>query len=154
MQGNIYCPFSGAVSEGGHHVAPPLGHCPAVLLPRAMEPGAVRVNGEHLLQVLKHAIKESPAEGPVLKRSLLSVHRFSVGLEVSVEVSVLVSLILGVKVVSLLLTESVSVFKNVVKVKGLVVLVEVVVASSSSMTLSWQRAVAKLVILSPPLIIR
>ncbi len=133
---------SGAVSEGGHHVPPTLGHCPAVLLPRALEsalsPGAVRVEGEHLLQVLKHVIKESSAEAPLLELPPLPVHSLPVGLEVAVKVSLLVGLVLGVRVkvlvVSLLLTERVRVFEHVIKVEveGMVVLVEVVVASSSS----------------------
>lgn len=115
-----------------------------MLLPRALEstvsPGAVRVKGEHLLQVLKHVIKESSAEAPLLKLSLLSVHGLPVGLEVAVEVSllvVLVALVLGVEVVLVLVTKSVKIFENVIKVEGLVVLVEVVVASSSSVAVPW-----------------
>lgn len=147
---------SGAVSEGGHHVPPTLGHCPAVLLSRALEsalsPGAVRVKGEHLLQVLEHIIKESSAEGPLLKLSLLSVHSLPMGLEVAVKVSLLVGLIMGVVVgvevvlvlLLLLLTKMVKVFEDVIKVEveGLEVLVEVVLASSpcsssTSMALPW-----------------
>lgn len=165
LRSAVFLLVSGAVGEGGHHVPPALGHCPAVLLSRALESavssGAVRVKGEHLLQVLKHVIKEPPAEAtPLLKLPPLSVHSLPVGLEVAVEVSLLVGLVLGVEVVlvlvSLLLTKRVIVFEDVVKVEveGLVVLVEVVVASSSSSALPWRRAVTKLVVLSPPLIIR
>lgn len=161
---------SGAVGEGGHHVAPALGHRPAVLLPsRALElsvsPGAVRLKGEHLLQVLKHVVEDSSAEAPLLELPLLSVHSLPVGLEVAVKVSLLVGLIVGVclgvgvgveVVLVVLLTKSVIVFENVIKVEGLVVLVEVVVATSScssSVALTWRRAMAKLVVLSPPLVI-
>lgn len=138
--------ISGAVGEGGYHVAPTLCHCPAVLLPRAVEsalsPGTVRVEGEHLLQVLKHVIKESSAKATLLKPPLMSVHSLLVSLEVFVKVSLLVSLILrvGVEVVlvSLLLTKMVKVFEDVIEieVERLVVLVEVVI-TSSSVALPW-----------------
>lgn len=129
-----------------------------MLLPRTLEPpvgpGAVCVKGEHLLQVLKHVIKEPPTEAPLLKLSLLSVHSLPVGLEVPVKVSLVVSVILGVKMVSVL-TKSVGVFEKVIEVEGLVVLVEVVVtSSSSSVALPRRRPVAELVVLSPPLVIR
>lgn len=153
---------SGAVSEGGHHVPPTLGHCPAVLLSRALEsavsPGTVCVEGEHLLQVLKHVIKDSSTEAALLKLSPLSVHSLPMGLEVAVKVPLLVGVTLGMGVkvvlVSLLLTKGLVVFEDVieVEVEGLVVLVEVVVAASST-ALPWRRAVAKLVVLPPPLII-
>lgn len=108
-----------------------------MLLPRAVEsavsPGAVRVKGEHLLQVLKHVVKESAAEAPLLELSPLSVHSVPMGLEVAVKVSLLVGLGVGVGVkVVVLLSKSIKVFENVIKVEGLVVLVEVVVPSSSS----------------------
>lgn len=100
----------------------------------------MRVKGEHLLQVLKHVIKESPAEAPLLKLPLVSVHGLLMGLEVAVKVSLLVALILGVKVVVmlLLLAKMVKVFEDVIKVevKGLVVLLEVIV-TSSSLALPW-----------------
>lgn len=155
--------ISGAVGEGGHHVAPTLGHCPAVLLHRALEPalgpGPVRIKGEHLLQVLKHVIKESPAEAPLLKLPPLPVHGLAVSLEVAVEVPLLVGLSLGVgvKVVLLvpLLTKMVEVFEDVVEVEGLVVLVEVVCASPSgpSVALPRRRPVSKLVIVPPPFVV-
>lgn len=137
---------SGAVGEGGHHVAPALGHCPAVLLGRTLEPvlspGAVRVEREHLLQVLEHVVKESVAETPLLKLPPVSVHGLLVGLEVAVKVSLLVALILGVEVVLvplLVLAKVVKVFEDVVEVEGLVVMSEVVrapsFASTSSMAL-------------------
>lgn len=139
---------SGAVGEGGHHVAPSLGHCPAVLLPRALKsavsPGTVRIEGEHLLQVLEHVIEQSSPEGPLLKLSPLPVHGLPVSLEVAVRVSLLVGFTVGVEVVlvSLLLTKRVKVFEEVIKVEGLEVLVEVVVGTassscSSSMALPW-----------------
>lgn len=110
-----------------------------MLLPRAVEsavsPGAVRVKGEHLLQVLKHVVKESAPEAPLLELSPLSIHSVPMGLEVAVKVSLLVGLGVGVGVgvkVVVLLSKSVKVFENVIKVEGLVVLVEVVVPSSSS----------------------
>lgn len=138
---------SGAVGEGGHHVPSALRHCPAVLLPRALEsalsPGAVcvSVKGEHLLQVLKHLIEESSTEGPLLKLPPVSVHSLLMGLEAAVEVSLLVGLILGVKVVMvmLMLTKMVKVFEDVIKVKGMVVLVEVVIANSSSWSMALPR---------------
>lgn len=156
--------ISGAVSEGGHHVPSALSHCPAVLLYRALEStlrsGTVRAEGEHLLQVLKHVIKESISEGPLLKLPPVSVHSFLMGMEVAVKVSLLASLILGVEVVlvSLLVVKIVKVLENVIKVevKGLVVLSEVICASSSSsssVALPWQRAMAILVILPSPLVI-
>lgn len=137
---------SGAVSEGGHHVPSTLGHCPAVLLSRALEsalsPGTVRVEGEHLLQVVKHVIKESAAEGPLLKLPPVSVHSLLMGLESAVKVSLLVALILevGVKValVPLVLAKMVELFEDVieVEVKGLVVLFKVIIAPSSSSSLA------------------
>lgn len=154
--------ISGAVSEGGHHVPSALSHCPALLLYRALESalrsGTVRAEGEHLLQVLKHVIEESISEGPLLKLPPVSVHSFLMGVEVAVKVSLLASLILGVEVVlvSLLVVKIVKVFENVIKVevKGLVVLSEVIFASSSSsVALPWQRAMAILVILASPLVI-
>lgn len=132
---------SGAVSEGGHHVPSTLGHCPAVLLCRALEsavsPGAVRAKGEHLLQVLKHIIKESSTKGPLLKLSSLPVHSLLVDLEVGVKVCLLVGLMLGVGVKVVLLSKKVIVFEDVIKVEGLEVLVEVVVTTSSTMALPW-----------------
>ncbi len=66
----------------------------------------------------------------------MSVHSLLMGLKVVVKVSLLVSLILGVGVkvvlVFLLMTKMVKVFEDVIKVKGLKVLFEVVVASLSS----------------------
>lgn len=101
----------------------------------------MRVKGEHLLQVLKHVIKESRAEAPLLKLPLVSVHGLLMGLEVVVKVSLLVALILGVKVVVVLLlpAKRVKVFEDVIKVevKGLVVLLEVIVVASSSLALPW-----------------
>lgn len=130
---------SGAVSEGGHHVAPALCHCPAVLLGRAPEPGlapgAVRVEGEHLLQVLKHVIEESSAvaaEAALLKVPLVSVHGLLVGLEVAVKVSLVAALVVGVEVVLVPLLLLLLLPEEVVKVERLVVLSEVVMASSSS----------------------
>lgn len=119
-----------------------------MLLSRALEsalsPGTVRVKRKHFLQVLKHVIKESSTETPLLKLPLMSVHGLLMGLKVTVKVSLLVGLILGVGVkvvlVSLLLTKMVKVFEDVIKVEveGLKVLFEVVVASSSSsMALPW-----------------
>lgn len=151
--------ISGAVSEGGHHVPSALSHCPAVLLYRTLESvirsGTVRAEGEHLLQVLKHVIKESISKGPLLKLPPVSVHSFLMGVEVAVKVSLLASLILGVEVVlvSLLVVKIVKVFENVIKVEGLVVLSEVIFAASSSVALPWQRAMAILVILPSPLVI-
>lgn len=142
-----------------------------MLLSRALEfvlsPGAVRVKGEHLLQVLEHIIKESSAKGLLLKPSL-SVHSLPMGLEVAVKVPLLVGLILGVVLVGvkvllvlLLLTKMVKVFEDVVEVEveGLEVVVEVVVAStpcssSTSTALPWRWAMPKLVVLSPPLVVR
>lgn len=131
---------SGAVSEGGHHVPPALGHCPAVLPPcsralkPALSPRVVHVKGEHLLQVLKHVIKESSSEAPLLSLPPLPVHSLLVGLEVAVKMSLLVGLVLGVKVVLvwLLVAEEVKVFEDVVKVERLEVLVEVVVSTTCS----------------------
>lgn len=95
----------------------------------------MRVEGEHLLQVLKHVIKESSTEAPLLKLPLVSVHSLLMRLEVAVKVSLLVALILGVgvKVVMVLLLLAKVVIEDVIKVevKGLVVLFEVVIASSS-----------------------
>lgn len=95
----------------------------------------MRVEGEHLLQVLKHVIKESSTEAPLLKLPLVSVHSLLMRLEVAVKVSLLVALILGVgvKVVMVLLLLAKVVIEEVIKVevKGLVVLFEVVFASSS-----------------------
>lgn len=116
-----------------------------MLLSRAVEsalsPGTVRVKGEHLLQVLEHVIEKSSAKAPLLKLPPLPVHSLPMGLEVAVEVSLLVGLVLGVKVVlvSLLLTKMVKVFEDVIKVEveGLEVLVEVVVSASFSVTLPW-----------------
>lgn len=159
---------SGAVSEGGHHVAPALCHCPAVLLGRALEPrlapGAVCVEGEHLLQVLKHVVKESAvaaaaAEAALLKVPLVPVHGLLVGLEVAVKVSLVAALVVGVEVVLVpLLPEVVGIFEEVVKVERLIVLSEVVMSSSSScsssaVVLTWRRAVAKPVVLPPPLVV-
>lgn len=139
---SLHPPTSGAVCEGGHHVPSPLCHCPAVLLPRALKravsPGAVRVEGEHLLQVLEHVVEEPRAEAALLRPPLVRVGGVPVSLEVALKVSLLVGLIVEVEVgvevvlVSMLLPESVEVFKDVVEVKGLVVLVEVVVAAASS----------------------
>lgn len=95
----------------------------------------MRVEGEHLLQVLKHVIKESSTEAPLLKLPLVSVHSLLMRLEVAVKVSLLVALILGVgvKVVMVLLLLAKVIIEDVIKVevKGLVVLFEVVIASSS-----------------------
>lgn len=159
--------FSGAVGEGGHHVASALSHCPAVLLRRALEPalGSVRVEREHLFQVLEHVVKESPTEALTMDLSPVPVHGLLVGLEVAVKVPLLVGLILGVKVVLVVLLVVVvvlaKVFENVIKVKGLEVLSEVIVASvatttssSSPVTVPWRWAMAKLVILLSPLVIR
>lgn len=154
--------FSGAVGEGGHHVASALSHCPAVLLGRALEPalGSVRVEREHLFQVLEHVVKESPSEALAMDLSPVPVHGLLVGLEVAVKVSLLVGLMLGVKVVLVVLVVVVAeVFENVIKVKRLEVLSEVIVASvttpsSSSVTVPWRWAMAKLVILLSPLVIR
>lgn len=155
--------FSGAVGEGGHHVASALSHCPAVLLRRALEPalGSVRVEREHLFQVLEHVIEESPTEALPMDLSPVPVHGLLVGLEVAVKVSLLVGLILGVKVVLVVLVVVAEVFENVIKVKGLEVLSEVIVASvtttttssSSSVGVPWRWAMAKLVILLSPLVI-
>lgn len=154
--------FSGAVGEGGHHVASALSHCPAVLLCRALEPalGSVRVEREHLFQVLEHVVKESTTEALPMDLSPVPVHGLLVGLEVAVKVSLLVSLILGVKVVLVVVLVVAEVFENVIKVKGLEVLSEVIVASvtttsssSSSVTVPWRWAMAKLVILLSPLVI-
>lgn len=150
--------FSGAVGEGGNHVASALSHCPAVLLRRALEPalGSVRVEREHLFQVLKHVVKESTAEALPVELSPVPVHGLLVGLEVTVKVSLLVSLILGVKAVLVVLLVA-KVFENVIKVKGLKVLSEVIVAAtsaaSSSVAISWRWAMAKLVILLSPLVV-
>lgn len=126
---------SGAVGKGGHHVPTALSHRPAVLLGRALKralsPGSVRVKGEHLLQVLKHVVKEPLAEAPLLKASPVAVHGVPVGLEVAVEVSLLVGLALGVEVM-LMLIERVGLFEEVVEVEGLEVLPEVVLAPPSS----------------------
>lgn len=152
--------FSGAVGEGGHHVASALSHCPAVLLRRALEPalGSVRVEREHLFQVLEHVVEESTAEALPVELSPVPVHGLLVGLEVTVKVSLLVSLILGVKAVLVVLLVA-KVFENVIKVKGLEVLSEVIVAaasaiSSSSVAIPWRWAMAKLVILLSPLVVR
>lgn len=115
-----------------------------MLLPGALEsvisPGAVCVKGEHLLQVLKHAIKQSSAssEGPLLKLPPLPAHTLPVGLEVGVKVSLLVGLMVGVEVVlvSLLLTKRVKVFEKVVKVERLEVLLEVVVSTAASVSVA------------------
>lgn len=150
--------FSGAVGEGGHHVASALSHCPAVLLRRALEPAlrSVRVEREHLFQVLEHVVKESTTEALPMDLSPVPVHGLLVGLEVAVKVSLVVGLILGVKVVLVVLVAEV--FENVIKVKGLEVLSEVIVGSvsttSSSVTVPWRWAVAKLVVLLSPLVIR
>lgn len=85
------------------------------------------------------------------------IHGLLVGLEVAVKVPLLVGLILGVKVVvvALLVTEMVEVFENVIKVKGLEVFFEVIVVIAASLVaLSWRLAMAKLVILPSPLVIR
>lgn len=136
-----------------------------MLLPRALESalssGTVRIKGEHLFQVLKHVVKQSSTERPLLKLSPLPVHGLPVSLEMAVRVSLLVGMTVGVEVVLvlvlLLLTKWVIVFEKVIEVEGLEVLVEVVVetasSSSSSMALPWRRAMASLVIFSPPLII-
>lgn len=157
---------SGAVGEGGHHVASALSHCPAVLLGRAPEPrlapGAVCVEGEHLLQVLKHVVKEAAAaEAALLKVPLVSVHGLLVGLEVAVKVSLVAALVVGVEVVLVpLLPKVVGVFEEVVKVERLIVLSEVVMSSSSAtaatsaVVLPWRRAVAKPVVVPPFLVVR
>lgn len=98
-----------------------------MLLPRALEPalspGVVRVEGKHLLQVLKHVVKESATKAALLKLPPLSVHGLPVGLEVAVEVSLLLGVGVGVEVVLvplmllLVATEVVVVFKEVVKVE-------------------------------------
>lgn len=133
-----------------------------MLLPRALESalssGTVRIKGEHLFQVLKHVVKQSSTERPLLKLSPLPVHGLPMSLEMAVRVSLLVGMTVGVEVVLvlLLLTKWVIVFEKVIEVEGLEVLVEVVVetaSSSSSMALPWRRAMASLVIFSPPLII-
>lgn len=153
---------SGAVGEGGHHVPPALSHCPAVLLPRALKsavsPGAVRVEGEHLLQVLEHVVKESRAKPALLRAPFVRIGGVPVGLEVAVKVPLVVGLIVGVEVgvevvLVSMLPEMVEVFKNVVEVEGLVVLVEVVVAASSVSPFRG-RSVAELVVLFPPLVVR
>lgn len=115
-----------------------------MLLCRALEsavcPGAVRVEGEHFLQVLKHVIKHSTSsEGALLKLPPLPVHVLLLGLEVAVKVSLLVGLMMGVKVVlmSLMLTEVVKVFEKVIKVEGLEVLLKVIVSASVSVALPW-----------------
>lgn len=118
-----------------------------MLLCRALEsavcPGAVRVEGEHFLQVLKHVIKHSTtsSKGALLKLPPLPVHVLLLGLEVAVKVSLLVGLMMGVKVVlmPLMLTEVVKVFEKVIKVEGLEVLFKVIVstASSASVALPW-----------------
>lgn len=131
------CVFaSGAVGEGGHHVPSALGHCPAVLLCGSLEaptaPGAVRVEGEHLLQVLKHVVEQSATEALLLELPPLPAGGLAVGLEVALKVPPLVGLMVGVVVVVLvlLLTERVS--EEVVEVEGLEVLVEVVVGASAA----------------------
>lgn len=95
----------------------------------------MRVEGEHLLQVLKHVIKESSTEAPLLKLPPVSVHSLLMRLKVAVKVSLLVALILGVgvKVVMVLPLLAKVVIEDVIKVevKGLVVLFEVIFASSS-----------------------
>lgn len=109
-----------------------------------VSPGSVRIKGEHLLQVLKHVIKESVTKASLLKPPSLPVHGISMSLEVTIKVSLLVGLIVGVGVkvvlVSLLLTKRVRVSENVIKVEveRLEVLLEVIVptaSSSSSMSL-------------------
>lgn len=115
------------------------------------------VEREHLFQVLKHVIKKSATEVFLMELPPVSIHGLLVGLEVAVKVSLLVALILGVKVmlVALLVAEMVEVFESVIKVKGVKVLSEViVVVAASSVALSWQWAMAKLVILPSPLVIR
>lgn len=94
------------------------------------------VEGEHLFQVLKHVIKAT--EVPLMELPPVSIHGLLVGLKVAVKVSLLVSLFLGVKVVLvvLLVAEMVELFENVIKVKGLKVISEVIVAVAS-MALSW-----------------
>lgn len=94
------------------------------------------VEGEHLFQVLKHVIKAT--EAPLMELPPVSIHGLLVGLKVAVKVSLLVSLFLGVKVVLVLLlvAKMVELFENVIKVKGLEVLSEVIVAAAS-MALSW-----------------
>lgn len=163
---------SGAVGEGGHHVASALRHCPAVLLGRGAEPrlapGAVCVEGEHLLQVLKHVVKESAAaaaaaEAALLEVPLVSVHGLLVGLEVAVKVSLVAALVVGVEVVlvPLLLPEVVGLFEEVVEVERLIVLSEVVMlspsaaaaATTSTVVRPWRRAVAKPVVLPPFLVV-
>lgn len=120
----------------------------------ALSPGGVPVKGEHLLQVLEHVVEKS--ESGVLEDAALLVHGLSVGLEVAVEVSLLVRLVVGVEVVLVsLLAERVEVFEDVVEVEGLVVLLEVVAAAPfSSGAVRRGRAVAELVVLSSPLVIR
>lgn len=115
------------------------------------------VEREHLFQVLKHVIKKSATEAPLMELPPVSIHGLLVGLEVAVKVSLLVGLILGVKVVlvALLVAEMVKVFENVIKVKGLEVLFEVIViVAASSLALSWRWAMANLVILPSPLVVR
>lgn len=93
----------------------------------------MRVKGEHLLQVLKHVVKESSTKAALLKAPPLPVHGLLVSLEVAIKVFLLVSL-MGVKVVVLLLmlmTKRVKVFENVIKVEGLEVLFEVIVPAAA-----------------------
>lgn len=106
-----------------------------------VSPGGVRIKGEHLLQVLKHVVKESSAKAPL---PTLPVHGVLVSLKVAIKMSLLVGMIVGIGVkvvlVSLLLTKNVRVSENVIKVEveGLEVLLEVIVptaAASSSMFL-------------------
>ena len=147
--------------------------------PLEAAPGAVRVEREHLLQVLKHVVKDPPsscscsccsspssAKGPLLKLSLVCVDSLLVGLEVSVKVSLVVGLGVGVLVVVTVvvvvvllvvvvvrLSELVKVFEKVVKVKGLKVLVEVgVVARAGPGAVG--ALTPQLVVLPPPLDIR
>lgn len=122
----------------------------------AVSPGGVPVEGEHLLQVLEHVVEDPAPEAGVLKHPPLLVHGLSVGLEVAVEVSFLVRLVVGVEVVLVsLLAEGVKVFENVIEVEGLVVLFEVIVAASfSSWAVCRGRAVAELIVLSSSLVIR
>lgn len=113
----------------------------------------MRVERKHLFQVLKHVVKKSATKATLMELPPVSVHGLLVGLEVAVKVSLLVGLILGVKVVLVPLLV-VKVFEDVIKVKRLRVVSEVIVViATSSVALSWRWPMAKLVILPSPLVI-
>ena len=118
------------------------------------------VEGEHLLQVIKHVIKQSFTSKATLEWPLVSaLGGLLVGMELTLKVPLVVGVLVVVVLLLLLLAERVKVCKHVVEVEAEGLVVEVLASpsfsssSSSSCSLPIRWPMANLVILPPPLII-